>query len=360
MTQNFAKFLIKWYSLYSRKLPWRNSGDPYKIWLSEVILQQTRVDQGLAYYNSFVEHYPSIHELSNAHIDEVMKLWQGLGYYSRARNLYAGAQQIVREFNGVFPADYKSIRSIKGIGDYTAGAIASIAFNLPYPAIDGNVLRVITRIASISTPVDTTAGKSEIHNFLMEIIDKNQAGTFNQALMELGATICKPKSPLCNECPVNEFCIAFIENTHQNFPVKRTKLKPKNRYFLYLIPTFMIGDEKNTLMGKRSGKDIWFNLYDFPLIEASKEEDLSNSQLPEILQNTFTNPDFTVLKISGLIKHQLSHQTIYTRFLHLDFASLPKFVVPNDYRYIPLNMIHELAIPRLIDRYLSGKNVLIY
>ena len=362
MDQNFAKKITDWYKVSGRNLPWRQTNDPYKIWLSEVILQQTRVDQGLSYYNIFSNRFPDVRSLAMANPDEVMKLWQGLGYYSRARNLHAAAQQIIHNFNGKFPDNYQSLRLIKGIGDYTAGAIASIAYNEPVSAIDGNVYRVISRLWSIIEPIDKPAGKLIVKNLVDDLIDKNNPGTFNQALMELGALVCKPRLPLCSECPVNQICSAFLENKMYDFPVKSSRQKPRERFFLYLIPTFQTSLGLTSMLKQRDKKDIWQQLFEFPLLELTQISDLQDDKIEGVILKMIENKEYHIVKLSGIIKHQLTHQTIYTRFIHASFQRIPVIDGYGIDNHVHLNNLNEYALPRLIDRYLETAiaNNLIY
>ncbi|MCW8941497.1 MAG: A/G-specific adenine glycosylase, partial [Flavobacteriales bacterium] len=231
----FSQKLISWYKNNKRDLPWRNTINPYKIWLSEIILQQTRVNQGLSYYYKFIEHYPSVKDLANASEQEVLKLWQGLGYYSRARNLHATARIITENYDGIFPVDYKKILSLKGVGEYTAAAITSFAYNQPYPVVDGNVFRVLARIYGVDTPIDTPEGKKTFNGLANKLIDKKQAATYNQAIMEFGALVCTPKNPECENCIFNNICAALINQQIELLPLKSKKIKQTNRYFNYLI-----------------------------------------------------------------------------------------------------------------------------
>jgi len=264
---DLSQILLDWYRNNQRDLPWRRTNDPYAIWLSEVILQQTRVEQGMPYWLRFIEDFPTVTDLANADEREVLRLWQGLGYYSRARNLHAAAKIVRDEYNGNFPNQYEQIRALKGIGDYTAAAISSFAFNLPHAVVDGNVYRFLSRIFAINTPIDSTNGKKEFFVLANELLDKSNPGTFNQSLMEFGAMQCKPSNPDCSVCPFNQYCQSFATNTVSEYPVKAKKTKTRNRYFDFII----LSDEKNTLLQKREEKDIWQGLYQFPVIESEKK-----------------------------------------------------------------------------------------
>ena len=347
---NVAK-LILWYHKYKRDLPWRKTSDPYKIWVSEIILQQTRVDQGLAYYNRFIDIFPSVNSLANATEDQVLKVWQGLGYYSRARHMLESARKIVKVYRGRFPENYSEIISLKGIGDYTAAAIASIAFNRPYPVVDGNVLRVVSRLEGIKDPIDTVSTKKIIKELLEKKIDKSSPGDFNQALMELGALVCTPSSPDCEICPLKTQCIAFSNGRINQLPVKTKRIKKKFRYFEYFA--ILIRKRKSwfTFIEKRSGKDIWNGLYQFPMIES--EEPLKDP-LEEFLKKkneVFNLGEIIEQETSKPISHVLTHRIITARFhvIFVESAELEKYRgVMIDYK----NML-SYPFPRLIDRYLD-------
>ena len=262
-----TKKLINWYLVNKRDLPWRATNNPYFIWLSEIILQQTQVAQGLPYYKAFTSKFPTVFDLANAEESQVLKLWQGLGYYSRARNLHASAKYIVNEFNGVFPDTYNEIIKLKGVGDYTASAIASICFNETTAVVDGNVYRALSRIYGISTPINTGKGFKEFKALAQELIDTKQPATFNQAIMEFGARQCKPKSPDCSICPFNTSCVALQKNKIEQLPVKLKALKVKKKNFNFMV---ILSADQKTILEKREGKGIWQNLYQFPLIETKQ------------------------------------------------------------------------------------------
>ena len=258
--------LIEWYDENKRNLPWRDTSDPYKIWVSEVILQLTRVAQGLNYYLQFVEQFPTVNALAESSEEDVLKAWQGLGYYSRARNLHQGAKDVVALHKSKLPASYKEIISIKGIGEYTAAAILSIAYNKPFAVVDGNVYRVLSRLFAIDTPIDMSAGKKQFAKLAQNLIDVSNPAKYNQAIMELGALQCTPVQPLCDSCPLQYLCVAKQLNMQSEFPVKSKKVKVRNRYLHY----FHIEYEGYTYLNKRIGKDIWKNMYEFPLIETDQ------------------------------------------------------------------------------------------
>ncbi len=263
--KQIAKIIEKWYEENKRDLPWRNSPSAYKIWLSEIILQQTRINQGISYYNKFIEKYPAIQQLAQAPIEDVLKLWQGLGYYSRARNLHITARRITNDCNGNFPSDYKELLSLNGIGEYTAAAIASMAFNIPVAVVDGNVFRVLSRLYGIKTGITSAAGKKLFRLKAQEILNHKKPGIHNQAMMELGALICLPRNPLCNQCPLNMRCYAYKYRLVNELPVKKVNGKTRERYFHYLHISY----RGSTFIHKRQQKDIWNSLFEFPLIETS-------------------------------------------------------------------------------------------
>ncbi|QLE01429.1 A/G-specific adenine glycosylase [Galbibacter sp. BG1] len=308
---DFKGQIIHWYEKNKRDLPWRTTKNPYNIWLSEIMLQQTRVEQGLPYYLKFISTYPTVFDLAQAKQEEVLKLWQGLGYYSRARNLHETAKKVAVDFNGEFPDNYSDLKKLKGIGDYTASAIASICFNEAAPVVDGNVYRVLSRYYGISLAINSTEGVKYFKELAEELIDHKDPGTYNQALMEFGAKQCKPQSPDCNNCPLQHGCYAFSENKIADLPVKLKKTKVRKRFFNYIILT----DDEKTILQQRTKKDIWQHLYEFPLIETSEE--INHEKLLE-------HQDFKNLTEGSLFElnlynqesklHKLSHQHIYTRF----------------------------------------------
>lgn len=343
-----------WYSLYKRDLPWRNTRDPYLIWLSEIILQQTRIDQGMAYYSRFADEFPTISALADASEDQILKLWQGLGYYSRARNLHFTAKFIQQNYNGLFPEDHDTILSLKGIGEYTAAAIAAISFNLEYPTVDGNVYRVLSRFFGISEPIDTSSGKKIFHDLAKELIKGVDPGMHNQALMEFGALQCTPKNPDCNQCPLNERCFAFSNQKIAELPVKQNKTKIRDRYFNYLV----LSCKNNTWIRKRVGNDIWKNLFEFPIIET--EDEISTEKL--IIQTEFRKiisiADQVVIEnVSDWKIHILSHQRIHYRFVRIQLND--EIQLPEDIFRVNKEDIFNFAVPKLLETYLNEymKNV---
>ncbi|WP_313112480.1 A/G-specific adenine glycosylase [Aequorivita sediminis] len=345
LNPHFSKRLISWYLDNKRDLPWRKTVSPYHIWLSEIMLQQTRVAQGLPYYLKFISAYPTVQDLANSPEDEVLKQWQGLGYYSRARNLHATAKMITEEMNGVFPNNYKELLKLKGVGEYTASAIASICFNEPEAVVDGNVYRVLSRVFGISTPINKGAGQKEFKNLAQQLIDTKQPGTFNQAIMEFGARHCVPRNPECNSCIFNNICVAFQKNKVEELPVK-IKAKPvKKRYFNYLV---VLSENENTILNQRIGKGIWHKLYEFPLIETSEEVDIETlKNLPQF-QNFSKNLNIRSISLFNeeAVVHKLSHQHLNTRFWILETAK-------NRQAEIPISEINNYAVPVLIENFVS-------
>ena len=308
----FSKSLISWYLQNKRDLPWRKTTNPYYIWLSEIILQQTRVDQGLAYYLKFVKNFPTVFDLASADEEEILKLWQGLGYYSRARNLHTSAKYIVNDLNGVFPTDYKSLLKLKGVGDYTASAIASICFDEPTAVVDGNVYRVLARYFGIATPINGTLGIKEFKKLAQELINAKDPANHNQAIMEFGARMCKPQNPDCDICPLNDSCVALQKKEIKKLPVKDKKVKVRKRYFNYLV---LITLDEKTILNKREGKGIWQNLYEFPLIETEAVIDESDLVNHTAFNELFKKDALIIKRFNQkLIIHKLSHQHINTVF----------------------------------------------
>ena len=340
---NFSKRLIFWYLENKRQLPWRATKDPYQIWLSEIILQQTRVEQGKPYYFKFLETFPDVFSLANASQQEVLKLWQGLGYYSRARNLHYTARHIAFERNGKFPDTYKGLLQLKGIGDYTASAIASVCFDEPAAAVDGNVFRMLSRIFGIDTPTNTSAGIKEFKALAQELIDRDDPASFNQATIEFGSEQCKPRQPLCSTCIFSEKCVAFNENRIAQLPVKLKKLKVKKRHFNYLV---LLSEEKKTLLEQRRGKGIWEGLYEFPLIETPAEVSAGSLLAEEGFQNYSVAAKDVVLYNDAPIVHKLTHQHIYTKFWIVDCEALPK-------KGVPYEELNKFPVPVLIGNFID-------
>ena len=349
-----SRALIAWYNEYKRDLPWRNTNDPYIIWISEIILQQTRVVQGLEYFRRFVNRFPDVESLAVADEDEVLKYWQGLGYYSRARNLRMAACDIMDRFNGIFPDKYEDVISLKGIGEYTAAAIVSFAWSQPYPVVDGNVFRVLSRLYALEIPIDTTKGKKTFTDLAGLLMDNSKAGLHNQAIMELGALQCIPQNPDCNKCPLVDKCMAFAENKVDSYPVKQSKTKIRDRFFHY----FYIIYKGKTWLHRREGKDIWTGLYEFPLIETGHIIDFGELQQTDAFQYLFK--DAGKLNISVKlknVKHVLSHQIIYATFYKVEVESETEAL--QRYLHISCEDIDKYAVPRLVHIYLEkfGRNL---
>lgn len=346
----FSRVLRDWYRENARALPWRSTSDPYFIWLSEVILQQTRVEQGIPYYQRFIERFPSISDLAMAPSDQVMRLWQGLGYYSRARNLHAAAAQVLNQFGGEFPDTYANIKTLKGVGDYTAAAIASFAFNLPHAVVDGNVYRVLARFAGVTTPIDSLAGKKEFFALANELLDPDHPAEHNQAMMELGALVCLPRNPNCLDCPLAGSCFAYRMNKTGELPVKSKKTKVRTRYLHYIL----IHDDRHLLVKQRSGKDIWQGLYELPLIETSSaREPLSKYSLAgELIEHGILSP-----KADRHYRHLLSHQELQASFRRMSVDRIPRKLL-REYRRISFDELGELAFPRLLIRYFQDEHLL--
>ena len=309
---NFHNTLISWYLENKRNLPWRNTQNPYSIWLSEIILQQTRVVQGTPYFLSFTTSFPTVFDLANASEEQVLKLWQGLGYYSRARNLHKTAQYVAHDLSGIFPDNYTDLLKLKGVGEYTAAAIASFSYNEVVPVVDGNVFRVLSRYFDIETDIALAATKKEFAATAFEIMPKDTPALFNQAIMEFGALQCVPKNPNCGVCVFNTSCAALQKKKEAQLPVKSKKLKVKNRFFNYLV---VADSTKNTLIQKRTSKGIWHNLYEFPLIES--DENVGFDFISKQIQTDFFRNN-TLISIEDAcdkaIIHKLSHQHLHIKF----------------------------------------------
>jgi A/G-specific adenine glycosylase len=338
----FAKTLTDWYGENKRDLPFRKTKEPYKVWISEIILQQTRVQQGLSYYLKFIEKYPTVSDLANAEEEAVLKLWQGLGYYSRARNLHFSAKYIRDELNGSFPTNYKDLLKLKGVGDYTASAIASICFDEPTAVVDGNVYRVLARFFGISTAINSTKGIKDFKELAQSLLDKSDPGTYNQAIMEFGAIVCKPQNPVCIECKLSERCYAYSNRKIEVLPVKEKKIKIRHRYFNYLV----IHSAKNELLLERRSEGIWKNLYQFPLIESDKQLSEKALLAHAAIEKHLANNEEVHLLNEEPIVHKLTHQHIYANFWSIRSASTYKGAVP-------FEEIHQYPVPKLIENFLN-------
>ncbi len=342
---DFSNKLIYWYLDNKRDLPWRNEVNVYHIWLSEVILQQTKIVQGIDYYLVFCKNFPTIFDLAKAGEDEVLKLWQGLGYYSRARNLHSTAKYIVENFNGEIPDNYNDLLKLKGIGDYTASAIASICFNEPKAVVDGNVYRVLSRYYNVSTPINSPKGIKQFKQIAQSKITKYDPGTYNQAIMELGALICKPKKADCNICPIQKDCKAYINNNVYSFPVKEKKIKIKKRFFNFLVIDI---DGDQTILEQRRQNDIWKNLYQFPLVESENEIDELEIVKTIIFSNLIKDDNYKIsLYNTKPIIHKLTHQQINTKFWIIKIKG-------NLDRTIKWKEISNFAVPILIHNFIEN------
>lgn len=315
----FSKKILAWYAENKRDLPWRNTVNPYNIWLSEIMLQQTRVAQGTPYYLKFIKNFPSVNELANASEEKILKLWQGLGYYSRARNLHATAKLVSEKYNGNFPNTYNELLQLKGVGDYTASAIASISFDIPEPVVDGNVYRVLSRYFGVTLPINSSEGIKYFKELARKVMDTDHIRDYNQGIMEFGAIQCTPKNPSCNDCPLNSSCVALKEKKVGELPVKLKKLKIKNRYFNYLV---IIDEHNRTVLQQRIGKGIWQHLYEFPLIELDQDIPLDKSEIDKRLKKLLIfGEEYEVYPLNeNKIIHKLSHQHLYTTFWVLNVA----------------------------------------
>ncbi len=344
---NVSKRLGRWYDINKRILPWRERLNPYHIWLSEIILQQTRVNQGMQYYLKFIEKFPDIETLASSSIEEILILWQGLGYYARARNLHKAAGIIAKQHNGIFPSDYDSIRELPGIGDYTAAAIASLAFNKPYPAIDGNVFRVLSRYFGIFAPVNASRSKSDFYKAALEIFDSEDPGRHNQAMIELGALICLPRNPICGECPISGACYAYQQKKTKELPVKLRQIQISDRYFYYLVIEY----NHKLYLQQRIQNDIWAMLYEFPLIETKEAIGISDLLESDKWKEIFQSSKPVLKKVSGEYIYKLSHQRLHVWFIEVVI-----------YKKLSIHAVRateteleQYPFPRLVQRYLAER-----
>lgn len=342
---NFTKILTHWYSVNKRDLPWRRTKNPYYIWLSEIIMQQTQIKQGLPYYEAFVTNFPTVFDLANADEQDVLKLWQGLGYYSRARNLHASAKYVVNELNGEFPSSYIGLIKLKGVGDYTASAISSICFDESHAVVDGNVYRVLARYFGIDTPINSTPGIKEFKALATRLLDTSNPGDYNQAVMEFGATQCKPKNPYCIVCPLKDSCIALQKGKVSELPVKLKKTKVTKKHFNFLV---LISEDKNTVFEQRTEKGIWQNLYQFPLIESDNEIDSEVFTNHPQIKDYFKTSEFSssVYNPDPII-HKLSHQHLFTKFWIIEVKRL-------ELAGIPISEVKNYPTPILISNFIDA------
>lgn len=342
---NFTKTLTHWYSINKRDFPWRRTNDPYKIWLSEIIMQQTQITQGLPYYEAFVEQFPTVFELANANEEAVLKLWQGLGYYSRARNLHTTAKYVANNLKGKFPTTYNDLLQLKGVGDYTASAIASICYDTPNAVVDGNVYRVLSRYFGVEIPINSSKGITYFKKLAQSLLPSNNIGNYNQAIMDFGSQQCKPKSPNCHTCPLNTSCAALKNNQIETLPVKINKTKISKKYFNFIV--FVTVDDQ-TLLEKRTGKGIWKNLYQFPLVETEKRLTVknfkSNTEVKQLINEK--KYSFSLFNDEQII-HKLSHQHLFTSFWIVQVKELSQ-------NAIPFSNVNEYPVPILISKFIEA------
>jgi len=347
-----SKILITWYQDNKRELPWRDISNPYLIWISEIVLQQTRVAQGTSYYLRFIDRFPTVNKLAEADEDEVLKYWQGLGYYSRARNLHNAACQIMTDFGGVFPTEHKDVLKLAGVGEYTAAAICSFAYNQPYAVVDGNVYRVLSRLFGIESPIDSGVGKTEFAGLAQKLLSKSEPALHNQSIMEFGALCCVPVSPDCKNCPLEHNCQAYKLNLVTQLPVKSQKTKVTHRFFNYLFIEY----NGQTYLHKRAAKDIWQNLYEFPLIETerllSSNELLANKIFINLLEGI---NEIEIRKISNPMKHILSHRIIFAQFFTIRISNETEEL--NKLIKVSLEQIDRYAVSRLMELFLENRDV---
>jgi len=343
---NFNDELLQWYERNKRDLPWRNTTDAYVIWLSEIILQQTRVEQGMPYFYRFLENYPDVESFAAADEADILKLWQGLGYYSRGRNMLKTARMVRDQYYGVFPQSYDRLIKLQGIGEYTAAAIASFSANEARAVVDGNVYRVLARYFGIIEPINSPKGKKLFQALADELLNKQSPGQHNQAMMEFGAMLCKPKTPACAICPVKEGCYAFLNDKVGSLPVKLNKLKIRERYFNY----FLVEDGDTVLMNKRDEKDIWANMYDLPLFETESLLPVSDLLASAEVQQYFGS-DIKIEEISDVKKHILTHQRLFVRFIKV--LTKPVKLKPA-WQYVSVENLEKLALPKVIFIFLKN------
>lgn len=340
-SKKFAPFLLEWNRTENhRAMPWKGEKNPYFIWLSEIIMQQTRVEQGLPYFLRFKQKYPTVKKLAEAKEDDVMKLWQGLGYYSRARNLHFTAKYVHENLKGKFPDTFLELKKLKGVGDYTAAAIASFAFGERQAVVDGNVIRVLSRVFGIDTPFDTTSGKKEFAALAQQLIDENEPAAYNQAIMDFGALVCSPQKPQCEVCPLNKICVAYKNNLTAVLPHREKRTKITNRYLNYLLITNGI----EIFVQKRTGSDIWKNLYQLPLIETEKP---LKTNAEKVVSEFLGNKKVVIKNTSGEIVQLLSHRKIHFRFIEIQLQNFSSFKIINAQK-VTLKQLRKLAFPKTI------------
>lgn len=351
---DFSKRLIDWYEIEKRDLPWRHTQDPYTIWLSEIILQQTQVKQGLPYFLKFINEFPTVHDLAQATEDRVMKLWQGLGYYSRARNLHFTAKYVSQHLNGEFPKGFAELKSLKGVGDYTAAAIASFAYDEPVAVVDGNVQRVLSRFLGITLPINSTEGSKVLKHKAQELLDPSQPALYNQAIMEFGALHCKPKSPKCMFCHFQQDCVAYQHGQVEELPVKLKTTQIKKRYFNYLV---IKDEEHNVLVQKRTGSGIWNGLYEFPLQEAlAPQPSPGIKAIQDLLETSDLNIEGVNLYNESPVIHLLSHRKIYAHFYVIEVEGLlSEFNFSKPIEIYKHHDLKQLPVPVLIQNFIEAE-----
>jgi len=340
-----STLLSEWYEVHQRVLPWRQFPDPYKVWLSEIILQQTRVEQGLPYYLSILERFPDVRSMAKAPLDDLLKRWQGLGYYSRARNMHTAAKQVVNDFGGDFPKNYETLLKLKGVGEYTAAAISSIAYSEARAVVDGNVFRVLSRLFNIDTPINSTEGKRKFSELAAELLDKEHPSRHNQAMMEFGALQCVPSKPNCETCPLSAHCLGLSAERVAELPVKSKAASKKERYFLYLVPTF----EQHTWLQQRLENDIWQNLWEFPLIESAKPLSMERI-LEEPLLKTWFGEAYSIGN-ALTYKHILTHRIIHACFLPIRIQQIQ--TIPTTWTKVRFDKIDTFAVSKMTENFLK-------
>lgn len=347
---SFSSKIIEWYTLHNRDLPWRKTNDPYRIWLSEIMLQQTRVAQGLPYYSAFVEAFPKVENLADASEEKVLKLWQGLGYYSRARNLHSTAKYVSQELNGNFPKTKKELLKLKGIGDYTASAVASFAYNEAVAVVDGNVNRVLSRFFGIDLPVNEKTGQTLIKESANQVLNRTNPALHNQAIMEFGALQCKPKNPNCNLCPLQKDCVAFQQGKVELLPIKTKKTKVQTRYLAYFV---FRDNHQQTIIQQRIGKGIWENLYEFPVMEFTKktskktlQQELETNCMMEITSIEKANPKPIV--------HLLSHRKLIADFYWVSTQEIPQKAIQKNQKIVELKQLEAYPVPVLVANFIKS------
>ncbi|MDQ2752321.1 MAG: A/G-specific adenine glycosylase [Bacteroidota bacterium] len=345
----FTCQLAQWHTTKNkRELPWKGEKDAYKIWLSEIILQQTRAAMGVKYYETFIKKYPTIVQLADAPEEEVFKLWEGLGYYSRCRNLMATARLIVDDLNGRFPHQYENILALKGVGPYTAAAIASFAFGLPYAVVDGNVFRVLARCFGNNTPIDSNEGKQLFTALANEVLDKKKPAQHNQAIMDFGATVCKPVGPLCDECPLQNGCNGYLTGRVNELPVKEKTINKRTRWFTYFI--FTVDDK--TMIHQRTQKDIWQQLYEFYLVETAENKHWKEDDVRLFLLHQLSIDDASLIYISPQLSQQLTHQTVNAEFIKIKLQKVPRIL--QEHQWVSNEQMQQLPFPKIINEYLQS------